>query len=92
MTPYIRTQHPKWTFARVSALQGQQVKIVGQLMADNVHFNQNDDCGFHSAASGCWRSTVWEIHPITQFYVCKAAAGCTVSSPTGDWTNLDDMP
>jgi hypothetical protein len=90
MTP--ATRHPKWTFDRVNALQGQQIKIVGQLMADNVHFNKNDDCHFSTAQPTCWRSTVWEIHPITQFYVCKASAGCTLSSPASDWTNLDDMP
>jgi hypothetical protein len=90
MTPY--TRHPKWTFARVNALQGQQVKVVGQLMVDNVHFNKNDDCHFSPAQAKCWRSTVWEIHPITQFYVCKASGGCTVSSPASDWTNLDEMP
>ena len=90
MTPY--TRHPKWTFARVSALQGQQVKVVGQLMVDNIHFNNKDDCHFSPAPPKCWRSTVWEIHPITQFYVCKASGGCTASSPASDWTNLDDMP
>ena len=90
MTPYIRTKHPNWTISRVRALQGQQVKIVGQLMADNKHFNKNDDCGFRSAAPGCWRSTIWEVHPITQFYVCQAAGGCTASSPDKDWADLDE--
>ena len=90
MTPY--TRHAKWTFDRVDALQGQQVKVVGQLMVDNFHFAKKDDCHFPAALPGCWRSTIWEIHPITQFYVCKASGGCTVSSPASDWTNLDDMP
>jgi len=90
MTPF--TRHPNWTFSRVSALQGQQVKVVGQLMVDNIHFNKGDDCHFSNAASNCWRSTIWEIHPITQFYVCKASGGCTASSPASDWTNLDDLP
>ena len=90
MTPY--TRHAKWTFDRVDALQGQQVKVVGQLMVDNIHFNKKDDCHFSRAQASCWRSTVWEVHPVTQFYVCKASGGCTVSSPASDWTNLDDMP
>ena len=90
MTPFIRTKHPNWTFSRVRALEGQQVKIVGQLMADNKHFNKNDDCQFRSADSGCWRSTIWEVHPITQFYVCQAAGGCTASSPDKDWADLDE--
>jgi len=90
MTPY--TRHAKWTFDRVDALQGQQVKVVGQLMVDNFHFDKKGDCRFPAALASCWRSTVWEIHPITQFYVCSASGGCTVSSPASDWTNLDDMP
>jgi len=90
MTPY--TRHPNWTFSRVNSLQGQQIKVVGQLMVDNVHFNQNDDCHFSSPKTSCWRSTVWEIHPITQFYVCNASGGCSISSPASDWTNLDNMP
>ena len=90
MTP--ATRHPKWTFTRVNALQGKQVKVVGQLMVDNVHFNTKDDCSVAGAATGCWRSTVWEIHPITQFFVCNASAGCTAASPASDWTNLDDLP
>ena len=63
MTPHTRA--PKWTFARVNSLQGQQVKVVGQLMIDNVHLNVNDDCGFPGATASCWRSTVWEVHPVT---------------------------
>jgi len=90
MTPF--TRHPKWTFDRVTVLQGKQVKVVGQLMVDNIHFNSKDDCKFPSANPSCWRSTVWEIHPITQFYVCNALGGCTVSSPDADWTSLDTMP
>jgi hypothetical protein len=57
MTPH--TRGPKWTFGRVNSLQGQQVKVVGQLMIDNVHLNVNDDCGFPNAVASCWRSTVW---------------------------------
>lgn len=90
ITPY--TRHSKWTFDHVNALQGKQVKIVGQLMADNIHFNKNDDCHFSQAQPSCWRSTIWEIHPVTQLYVCKASGGCTISSPASDWTNLDDIP
>lgn len=90
MTPH--TRHPKWTFARVNALQGQQVKVVGQLMADNVHLNANDDCKFPQATSSCWRSTVWEIHPVTQFFVCNLSTPCDASSPDSAWTSLDNLP
>jgi hypothetical protein len=92
MTPH--TRGAKWTFARVNSLQGQQVKVVGQLMIDNVHLNPNDDCSFSGATASCWRSTVWEVHPVSQFYVCnlKTPAVCDKNSPPADWTSLDKVP
>jgi hypothetical protein len=92
MTPH--TRGPKWTFARVNSLQGQQVKVVGQLMIDNVHLNVNDDCGLPGALASCWRSTVGEIHPVTQFYVCnlKNNQVCDKRSPDTAWTSLDNLP
>ena len=91
MTPH--TRHPNWTFARVNALQGKQVKIVGQLMVDNNHWNTSDDCGLPGAAATCWRSTVWEVHPISQFSVCNLKGQpCDASSPDSAWTSLDNLP
>ncbi len=90
MTPH--THHPKWTFGRVNSLQGRQVKVVGQLMVDNVHFNSKDDCNFPNSGPNCWRATVWEVHPVTQFYVCNLDGGCDQSSPDSAWTSLDDLP
>jgi len=90
MTPH--TRGPKWTFARVNSLQGLQIKVVGQLMADNEHFNKGADCGHAQSKPGCWRSTVWEVHPVTQFFVCNIASGCDPSSPDSAWTSLDDVP
>jgi len=90
MTPH--TRHPNWTFDRVNSLQGKQVKVVGQLMLDNVHFNRKDDCNFPNSGPTCWRATVWEVHPVTQFYVCNLDGGCDLSSPDSAWTSLDDLP
>ncbi|HKW63271.1 MAG TPA: hypothetical protein VJN89_12050 [Candidatus Acidoferrum sp.] len=91
MTPYPRhTRHANWTFARVSSHQGEQVKVVGQLMVDNYHFKAVDDCALPGAATGCWRSTIWEMHPLTKFYVCNVSSGCDASSPDSAWTDLDN--
>ena len=91
MTPFPRhTHHPKWTLATVKALQGQQVKVVGQLMVDNDHFKAADDCHFSPQKPACWRSTIWEIHPVTKFFVCNLSAGCDASSPDSAWTDLDN--
>jgi hypothetical protein len=90
MTPYPRhTRHANWTVARVNAHQGEQVKVVGQLMVDNYHFKVSDDCGLHGATANCWRSTIWEMHPLTKFYVCNVSSGCDASSPDSAWTDLD---
>jgi hypothetical protein len=91
MTPYPRhTRHANWTFNRVNSHQGEQVKVVGQLMADNYHFQAKDDCGFHGGTTNCWRSTVWEVHPLMKFYVCNVSSGCDASSPDSAWTDLDN--
>lgn len=91
MTPFPRhSRHPNWSIASVSANLGKQVKVVGQLMVDNDHFNAQGDCGFHGAGTGCWRSTVWEIHPVMKFYVCNVSSGCDASSPDSAWTDLDN--
>ncbi len=90
MTPYPRTtRHPNWGIDNVKALQGKQVKVIGQLMADNDHFNAKDDCGFAGATTNCWRSTIWEIHPIVKIFVCNLSTGCNDSSPDSAWTDLD---
>lgn len=91
MTPFPRhSRHPNWSIDSVSAHLGEQIKVVGQLMVDNDHFQAKDDCHFTPQTSGCWRSTVWEIHPVTKFYVCKASSGCDASSPDSAWTDLDN--
>jgi hypothetical protein len=91
MTPYPRhTRHTNWTFDRVAAHQGEQVKVVGQLMVDNYHFKASDDCSLQGATSNCWRSTIWEMHPLMKFYVCNVSSGCNASSPDSAWTDLDN--
>jgi hypothetical protein len=92
MTPYYRaTFHPKWTEAALDSVVGKQVKVVGQLLVDNDHFNADDDCGFSGAhTASCWRMSAWELHPVLAFYVCKNGAGC--GNDSSDWVELDNLP
>ena len=91
MTPFPRhSRHPNWSIASVSAHLGEQVKVVGQLMVDNDHFQTKDDCALAGAKPGCWRSTIWEMHPLMKFYVCNVSSGCDASSPESAWTDLDN--
>jgi hypothetical protein len=88
MTPQYRAQHhPKWTQAAVDALIGHEVKVVGQLIADSEHMSAKDDCGDPDAETTCWRKTVWELHPVTQFYFCPSDS-CTANG--SGWQPLDD--
>jgi len=84
-TPRLRQLHPNWTVSRLkpwtenisshanSSFNGQPVRIRGWLMLDPEHQGMID--------SGL-RSTLWEIHPITQIEVFQ----------DGKWVDLDSLP
>jgi hypothetical protein len=87
-TPHYRAEfHPTWvSAATIQKLAGRRVKVVGQLLYDNDHANASDNCGYPKAdMSSCWRGTAWELHPVTQLYLCKAGNSCTADSPASDW-------
>lgn len=90
MTPHYRTQfHENWTLPRVQQLAGRQVKVVGQLIVDNEHNDAGQNCAFpNHDESSCWRASTWEIHPVTNFYICKTQ-NCSANSDAG-WVELDD--
>jgi len=92
MTPH--TRDTKWTVSRLNQRAlGRSVKVIGQLVADNAHVSEKDDCDFEDdPARPCWRATVWEIHPVIQFLVCRNGATCTDSSPNTDWITLEELP
>lgn len=97
MTPYVRQSqnHTGWDLAVLKKHWGDQVKVVGQLMIDNEHNLKSANCALETppipATSKCWRNTVWELHPVMEFYVCnKANELCTADSDAG-WVALDKM-
>jgi hypothetical protein len=95
MTPHYRARYHagKWTSTLLDSIRGRQVKIVGQLLLDNDHMKASDVCGTPGATAAdqksCWRLSAWELHPVTEFYVCKTNS-CTEQS--GEWIALDDAP
>ena len=84
-TPRLRQLHPSWTVNRLkpwtenigshanSSFNGEPVRIRGWLMLDPEHQDMIN--------SGL-RSTLWEIHPITQIEVFQ----------NGQWVDLDSVP
>jgi hypothetical protein len=91
MTPHYRAKyHPNWNLPLLQQLGGKQVKVVGQLLIDNEHNDSSQNCAFDDHdPDHCWRASVWELHPVTAFYVCSSQNPCAVDSTEG-WTALDD--
>jgi len=83
MTPHFRERfQPDWTFENIKKLIGRQVKVVGQLVVDNEHNIPSQNCGLpNSNEATCWRASVWELHPVTQFWVCPDTS-CAANSQT----------
>lgn len=88
MTPHFREQfEPDWTFANVKALIGRQVKVAGQLLLDNEHNIRTQNCGLPDAdETKCWRASAWELHPVTQFWVCPTDA-CDING--NEWISVE---
>ena len=73
-TPRVRQSHPKWTPEALQpfANSTNPVRVSGWLMLDPEHKDM----------IGKFRSTLWEIHPITRIEVFSG----------GKWIDLDDLP
>jgi hypothetical protein len=74
-----------WDSTTLNRLAGKQVLVIGGLSYDNEHF-VNDNAGSPKKGQPA-RFSLWEVHPITAFYVCPAGDGC---DPTqlGQWMSL----
>jgi hypothetical protein len=93
MTPHSRFNFEAgiWTIENVRKAVGKQVRVVGQLLVDNEHFSPSQDCAKAAAAKdqrSCWRLSVWELHPVTQFQVCNAAS---CASDDANWVELNAL-
>ncbi len=85
--PQTRAEHPSWTSSglRHLARQKKLVMFVGPLFWDNEH-EVNRDCG-HLKSGQPKRMSLWEIHPVTDLYVCDAGT-CSADDRTG-WRKVD---
>jgi hypothetical protein len=83
-----------WTLARLKTIKQQKkrVLIVGALFYDNIHI-VNDDPN-HVIGGQPKRTSLWEVHPITKFFVCtKATNNCSATSTAASsgWKPLEDF-
>jgi len=90
MTPHYRAQfHPNdWTLDTLAPALGHRVRVTGQLLVDSEHNVRGQNCAITSNPQGskCWRYSVWELHPVTDFQICNDDA-CTQSTPIGSATS-----
>ncbi|HYL77153.1 MAG TPA: hypothetical protein VEU96_23255 [Bryobacteraceae bacterium] len=90
MTPQYRADlAPEWTLDALKKVLGKQVRVVGQLMADNEHNVPKDNCGLAGHGPTCWRASIWELHPVTSFQWCNAA---DCSKDPSAWVDLGQEP
>ena len=89
MTPHWRARYqPEWSLALLKPAIGHQVRLTGQLLVDNEHYDAKDDCAFKGAnPDTCWRGSVWELHPVTGFQVCGSGDNCTRDG--AGWVELE---
>jgi hypothetical protein len=80
-----------WTIAKLQTLltSGSMVRITGQLFYDNAHFPNSDPS--HPIKGQPMRFSLWEIHPISAFEVCKRADNSCDISNDSDWTPLESF-
>ena len=79
-----------WSLDRLHAVaeQGRQVRVRGGLFYDNEHFvNDNPD---DPKGSEPKRFSLWEIHPITGFSVCKTPKKACAPDDESLWQKLED--
>ncbi len=73
-----------WTASNVQAVARAklEVRITGQLFFDSSHFSCQEGQGVRENPK---RASLWEIHPIYKFEICKG--DCTSK---GEWISLDE--
>ncbi len=93
MTPHYRFlfENGAWTLDNLQKAIGKQVKVVGQLIVDSEHNIPSQNCALATTPTQrqtCWRASVWELHPVERFQVCRLGS-CSLNS--ADWLELDQL-
>ena len=80
-----------WTIERLKKAKQQKRKVmaVGNLFYDNDHVVNSDPSDPLSGQPK--RFSLWEIHPITKFFVCLKANNACATTHQSQWTKLEDF-
>lgn len=80
-----------WTLAKLRKARNdkRKVMIVGGLFYDNDHLVNKDPNNVLNGHSK--RFTIWEVHPVTQFFVCTRSNNSCSASNVSQWVKLEDF-
>jgi hypothetical protein len=90
MVPWDR--NPGWTLKKLLDVQTKKLRVLvqGGLFYDNLHFVNADPS--HVLGGQPKRFALWEIHPVTGFFVCGRSNGnCDPANPDDNWTAMEDF-
>jgi uncharacterized protein YgiM (DUF1202 family) len=81
----------EWNLVKLKKVKRQALKVmvVGGLFYDNDHVVNSDPTD--DLRGQPKRFSLWEIHPITQFFVCARAGNTCDPSSVRQWTKLEDF-
>ena len=79
-----------WTIKKLRRISKEERRVIirGQLFYDNKHrVNDNPENDLPGQPK---RFSLWEIHPVTEFFVCLRES-CDVANVATEWTKLEDV-
>lgn len=80
---------PNWNLTKLRKIQDERrmVMVIGGLFYDNEHFvNSNPVDVLRNQPK---RFSLWEVHPVKEFYVCKKLNNSCSPANFAEWTPLD---
>ena len=82
---------PGWTLAKLRAVQRlrRHVLIAGALFFDNIHVVNRDPAT--PISNQPRRVSVWELHPVSHFFVCNKTNSKCNTNNLAEWTPLEDF-
>ena len=86
---FTKAQHDA-VVAALAAVRDAKLPVlaIGALTYDNEHLVNGDKA--HPNKGNPMRMSLWEIHPVTQLFVCPAGETCDPSTPASKWESLKD--
>ena len=79
-----------WTIKKLKkvAKEEREVLVRGQLLYDNKHVINDNPAEPEPGQPA--RFSLWEVHPVTEFLVCKNQSGECDQNNSGEWERLED--